>query len=495
MSELRQTDHSERVDDQFAHLEELIAPAAVQVGDSIKARVIGFDGAPSDIAVQVMRMSPLGVEFALPAGGAVLAKGTSIDLALSIGGHSHVYRGLIVASHTLRRDQQVATIRLVQFSEPRRPNEERRGTMRWMCSEQFFPTAIAANPARFNDYVYFTMRDLSRSGARLVTSLRNKFVMTGMRLECLVSFPLVAQTQVEVAVKNVTVVHERGKDMLSVGVEFVNLREHDLSAIAQYLIQFGDPESLEALRAEGLVPVSLGRAVEYSFVRTREEYEEVLDLRRDSYGGAGKIANELLSVDMADPNDAKSRILIGKYHGRIVASARLFFPQYGDVLEQEEYVTWPPTYGRRDEFVEVMRVCTHDDFRRSDLLFSLFRFVAITALQAKRYKVVGCATDSLLPLYTKIGFRDTGLSYNLPLLNNLRHSVIFGDARRSILGLDVGPIVWNVLWKDTIEYVVENGLLAMDAPSQLRLMIYRAMAPLAYVLQQRSRKPRRIKDK
>jgi predicted GNAT family N-acyltransferase len=240
------------------------------------------------------------------------------------------------------------------------------------------------------------------------------------------------------------------------------------------------------------MPMSVGKAVDYSFVRTKEEFDEVLALRTEAYREAGKIPEGIKSADMADSFDAESRIVIGKFKGKVVASARLYFPQYGDTLEQEEFVSWPNQLGRRDEVVEIMRVCTHSKFRSSDLLFSLFRFIAISAIQAKRYKIAGCATDALLPLYTRIGFQDTKLTYSLPALNNLRHTLLVGDARRSILGMDVGPLVWNVIWKDTIEYLVENQFLTLDVPTQFRLMLYRLLSPLAYWLRKRAQRPRRV---
>ncbi len=356
-----------------------------------------------------------------------------------------------------------------------------------------FPTAIAANPARYNDFVYLKFRDLSRNGARVVTSLRNKFIVRGMRLECLVSFPLVSQIRMELVVRNVSVTHEQGKDLLSLGVEFVASDSRDLNVIAQYLLQFGDTESLESLRQAGLIPASMGKAVDYSFVRTQEEYEQVLLLRTDAYGDAGKLPEGSQPEYMADAYDAKSKIIVGKYRGKVVSSARMYFPEYGDVLEQEEFVPWPLSLGRRDEAVEIMRVCTHRDFRRSDLLFSLLRFIAVTAIQAKRYKIVGCATDNLLPLYEKVGLKNTGLSYELPTLNNIRHWMIVGDARRCVLGNDVGPILWNALWRDTTDYLVDNQLLSLDLVTKIRLIIYRAMGPLAHILRRRAQKPRRRK--
>ena len=438
----------------------------------------------------VSEISPLGVRLLLASDRCSLSKGQSVDLDLTLGNDTHRFSGVVVDRvDTLSRDLAV-TVRLVEPTSPRPANAERRNGLRWLCSEQFFPTAIAANPARYNDFVYLKFRDLSRSGARVVTSLRNKFIVRGMRLECLVSFPLVSQIRMELIVRNVSVAHEQGKDLLSLGVEFLASDSRDLNVIAQYLLQFGDTESLESLRQSGLIPSSMGKASIF-FVRTQEEYEQVLSLRTGAYGDAGKLPQGSQPEYMADAYDAKSKIIVGKYRGKVVSSARMYFPEYGDVFEQEEFVSWPLTLGRRDEAVEVMRVCTHQDFRRSDLLFSLLRFMAVTAIQAKRYKIVGCATDNLLPLYEKVGLKNTGLSYELPALNNIRHWMIVGDARRCVLGTDVGPILWNVLWSDTADYLVENQLLNLDLLTKIRLIIYRAMGPLAHVLRRRAQKPRR----
>jgi predicted GNAT family N-acyltransferase len=279
---------------------------------------------------------------------------------------------------------------------------------------------------------------------------------------------------------------------LSLGLEFVNARPNELSAIAQYLVQFGSTSSLEELRDEGLYPKSVSQAVEYSFVRSEEELREVIALRTQTYAEAGKAGTNEYS---ADSYDAKSRIIMGKYKGKLVASARIYFPEHGDLLEHEEYVQLPDECSRRDDLVEVMRICTDPDFRRSDLLFSLFHFIGITCTQAKRHTIVGCATPDLVGIYTRIGFKDTGITYKHPLLNNKDHRLIITDTRRCILGVDVNPMVWNVLWRDTAKYLVDNDFLTQNTLSHMRILLYKALAPLAFLAKRKSANPRRRKAK
>lgn len=472
----------------FSKLTELILPAPVQHGDSVTAFLTLANGV-QDVEVQVKTLSPVGIEFVAENSIAGLTAGDSISLALSFGGLATDLSGIVVETTAVSEQDSRITVRLNQSNEKRLDDQERRTATRWHCDEKFYPTAIASNPGRYNDYIYFSIRDLSRSGARAVTSLRNKFILRGMRLECLVSFPMVTQISMEFEVKNITVVSERGKDLLSVGLEFVTATEIDLSAVAQYLIQFGDASTLEELRSEQLYPKSIAKAVDYSFVRTDDELQEVIELRYTAYKQEGKIAEG--KKVLADAYDARSRIVIGKYKGKIVASARIFIPEFGDQIEQEEYLQLPPECSRREDLVEVVRVCTHPEFRRSDLLVSLLKFIAITCIQARRYTVIGCATKELLSLYTKVGFRDTGIEYEHPELNNTKHNLIIADVRRSVLGRDVGPIVWNVLWKDTAKYLIENELLEHDPMSHVRVMIYKMLSPLSILARRRSNKPRR----
>lgn len=472
----------------FSKLTELILPAPILHGDSVVAFLASADGL-QDIEVQVKTLSPVGIEFVLENSVMSLTKGDSVSLALSFGGSATSISGVVVDNIAVSDLNSRITVRLNQSNEKRSDSHERRSASRWHCDEKFFPTAIASNPGRYNDYIYFSIRDLSRSGARAVTSLRNKFVLRGMRLVCLVSFPMVSQISMEFEVKNITVVSEKGKDLLSVGLEFIKAKPIDLNAVAQYLIQFGDVSTLEDLRSQQLFPKSIAQAIDYSFVRTDDELKEVIELRNRAYKQEGKI--EEGEQILADSYDALSRIVIGKYRGKIVASARVFIPEFGDQIEQEEYAQLPAEYSRREDLVEVVRVCTHPDFRHSDLLASLLRFITITCIQAQRYTIVGCTTKELLPLYTRIGFRDTGITFKHLELNNLEHTMIIADARRVVLGRDVGPMVWNVFWRDTAKYLIENELLDDDPMSRLRIIVYKALAPLSLLARRRANKPRK----
>lgn len=484
----------EKLEIDFSKLDSLVKPQRVVHGDSVSVRVtvVTRELKKLDIPAELVSISPLGLLLTIDDPNIDLEMGQRFTSELRVGNQLITNIAVVVSMVNDTEGTRGYVARIVAPTNPERTTStDRRKTPRWICNEQFYPTAIAANPGKYNDYMYFSFRDLSKNGARAVTSLRNKFIVRGMMLECLVSLPMVSQLTLRASIANVNVYSEKGKDLLSVGLEFENLELGDHQAIAQYLLQFGDTVSLQSLRDAGLVPNSVARAVSYSFVRTSEELEEVLALRHATYTAAGKDSDDF----QADPYDARSKIVIGKYRGKIVASCRIFFPEESDLLEQEQYVKLPSSIGRKDQIAEIMRVCTHPDFRRGDLLISLFHFLAVTCVQAKRYIVLGCAEPHLLKVYTDIGFQDIGVEYVHKGLGNTKHRAFLADARERIQGRGVNPLIWNVVWKDTERYLSQTGMLASTPQTITRTSIYRLLGPISKVMRARMSKPRKKQRK
>jgi hypothetical protein len=294
-------------------------------------------------------------------------------------------------------------------------------------------------------------------------------------------------------IKNVNLTVDNGKDYLSIGVNFTTLDSASRQAIGQYLVQFGYGVSPKELRDQRLIPRSVASSVEFSFVRTIEDYRDVLELRRVAYEGAGKISPDTPSSDMGDIYDVRSRIIVGKYKGRVVASAGLVFNEYHDRMEIEESVDWPDHLPRRDEMVEVIRNCTHPDFRGGDLLISMFKFIAIAILQSKRqYAVMSCTPD-LIPLYRRIGMQDQKLEYRHRKLNGARHTVMLGDVPSTVAGGLVNPIYWNAIWADTLKYLRTSNSVELNALSRTRVAIYQLAGPVAALMQYWMRRPRKAK--
>lgn len=469
-------------DDEPSLVHGSISPAEVRPGDHVSARLISID--PSfkyEREMRVWRISPLGVEL-LCENDKVLPKGLAIDLSLQIANQKTLLSGLIVDDVTESKNQHFVHVRLVPRIKERIESIDRRTSNRWICSDEFYPTAVASNPASFNDFIYFQIRDISSGGLRLHTSLRNKFIVSGMVFDCIVNFPMVSQIKMRLEVKTVRVELLNGKEVLVLGSTYDQSDRHTVETVGQYLMQFGAVSSLEELRVNGLNVERVSEAVQMSYVRTKEEYDKVLELRYAAYREAGKIKDGAKAQDMADGFDSRARIVIGKYKGEIVCSARLIFNQFEETMEQERFVKWPSDLPRRDEMVEIMRACTRPDFRRSDLLISMFKFIAVTVAQSRRKWIIICATDDMKPLYSRIGFHEVGLSYEHSGLNNLKHNVMLANVPDAMEGKTVDAFTWNIVWSDVSSYLQDYGILQPDPVTGIRLMLYRFVRPLAFLL-------------
>jgi predicted GNAT family N-acyltransferase len=293
---------------------------------------------------------------------------------------------------------------------------------------------------------------------------------------------MVSQIATTVEVINLGIVSENDKDYLAIGVQIKELSLHQSNVMAQYLAQFGDVDSFIEMKNEGLSPIALNKALQYSFVSSSSEYFEVLALRRMAYVAEGKVSSEQSVADMSDTYDARSRILICRKGTTLVGTARLAFHEHSDILEHEEFIRWPTELPRRDESVEVTRLCTHPEHQGAGLIFSLLRFCVITAVQGRRSWVVSSATSELVPMYDAVGLKSVGITFNHPVLNNLKHHIMVGNIQDAMLGRTSGPVMWNLVWKDAFKFMVDHDFIQTDIVSRVRLVLYRSIGPFIPIL-------------
>ncbi len=476
-----------------SEIHSIITPADIREGDPIFCKITYIDDGRSQTSdFRVWRISPLGVEI-LDSKNTNLKKGEEIEIYLKIGTNVSILNGIIVDHVVHEKNNRIVHARLITKNQIRETGVERRQSNRWFCNENYFPTAICSNPVLFNDYMYFKIRDISNGGMRLTTSLRNKFLIQGMTLDCIVNFPMISQLKIKFLITTARIEIDNNKEVLGLGVTFVRNDIND-AVVSQYLMQFSSVNSLEDLVAEKLIPESVGESVTFGYVREKEEYEQVLKLRLETYKLAGKVDASKTYLDMSDELDSRSRIVVGKYKGQVISSARLIFSSSEESMEQENYVKWPSDLPRRDEVVEIMRVCTSPAFRGSDLLFSMFHYMAIAIAQSGRRNIVICCTNEMIPLYKNIGFSETGLSYEHQKLNKLKHTILIGDVLNAMLGLNVGPIAWNVVWHDVSSYLMNYDSGNIEPFAKIRVGIYKLIRPICMLMYKISKKNRKNKN-
>lgn len=467
----------DKFDLDFSSLHNPIIPTDVREADRIVARIRRRDPEDAFNPIRVWKLSPLGVELLYDADHPY-EKGERIDLELTLAGQRSLFEGLVVDLVHENENIRLLGIRLSKRKTNTAHDSEKRKSVRWMCGEDYYPTCVSPTPGRFNEYVYFQIRDISKEGFQLICSLRNKYLIPGTLLNLTASFPMIGDLSLTVTVARIGITSERGKDFLVVGTQFSELSLSAKNIIGQYLLQFTDAESLADLREADFLPLSVEKTTDFYFLKTEEDYEEVLKLRLLAHSEGGTVDGELSHTDMGDLFDTNSRILVGKRNGQIIASARIHFNVLEEPMEHEKYIDWPEHLPRRDQIFEISRACTHPDFRRNDLMAGLLRIMSATCVQPQRPWVLISSTEELLDFYLKVGLEDTGLRYTHPIYKG-NQCVLLVHTSEMLMGKTGHPMYWNVVWKPVFNHLVETGILSPDPMDRARIRIYKLMYPIA----------------
>ena len=480
----------------FSEIHQAITPADIRDSERILARIRKRDGGEAFEWIRVWRLSPLGVELVSEVDHLGLSKGDAIDLELVLSGQRTVFEGLVVDLVESNNELRILGVRLSRKIASSVPGANRRAAERWICSDEFLPTCVAPTPGRFDDFMYFQVRDISAYGLQLSCSLRNKFLIPGMRLALTTVFPMAQVVQLDVEIVRVSITSFGGRDRLVVGTKFRSINDHAKAVLGQYILQFSNVDTLEDLRKEGLAPKSVSLGIDFYNLKTEADYRSVLNLRLLAHVADGNIEESAAAEDLADLYDARARIIIGKYKGKTVATARIRFNALDEPLEHEAYVEWPKSLPRRDQIIEVSRVATHPQFRRNDLLAALFRFAYLNVAYGDRPWVVISCLDHMVPFYEKIGFKRTHLQHTEPQWKHDRVlNIMIINIFDLMVGRGVNPFYWNIMWREVAQYFSAQGFVHPTGIDRARLLAYKACAPASGLALQLMRLLRSIRRK
>ena len=467
----------DKFDLDFTALHGTVVPADVRESDRVIARIRHRDESTQLTPIRVWKLSPLGVELVFDPDHP-FKRGDKVDLELTLAGQRSLFEGLVVDLILANDAIKLLGIRLSNKRSLGSQSGEKRQSVRWLCSEDYYPTCVASTPGRFNEYIYFQIRDISEEGLQLICSLRNKYLIPGTQLNLTASFPMIGDSSIAVDVTRIGITSERGKDYLVVGTKFSDLSTSAKTIVGQYLLQFTDVDSLAELRQAGFVPMSVEKSTDFYFLKSEDDYEEVLQLRLLAHRDGGTVEDGLSPAQMGDVYDTNSRVLVGKRNGEIIASVRIHFNVLEEPMEHEQYVDWPDNLPRRDQIFELSRACTHPKFRRNDLMAGLLRMIATTSVQPQRPWVLISTTETLKSFYENVGLKDTGLRYEHPTYKGTQ-CVMLAHTSDMLLGKSSHPIYWNVVWKPALSHLIETGILHPDPLDRVRMRIYKMIYPIA----------------
>ena len=462
-------------------------PAEIRPTEPISASIL-FNNSLQQ--TRVWKISPFGVELVMGSTKALEA-GEIFEINIDLVSDKIILKGIYNTTYFVN-SETIACFKIITEENDKTSRQDRRAP-RWRCASEYRPTAHTECAVNYRDVIHFRIVEMSDSGVKAITSLRNKFIFPGMNINASVAFPVAGQISMNFKIEHVYVHNSvENKPELGIDMSYHQDKLNDQYVIANYLLRFADVQSYADIKKYGFITNNLSSSIDFSYVETEEEYRQVLALRR--IANTSKLSEGTRDLDLSDEYDSRSRICIGKHKGKVVCTVRLTFHEMTDLMEIEKHCDLPDSMPDREKIVEGMRLCTHPDYRASDLLFQFLRQVAIVVSQSNRnYFILSCV-ENLIPFYKKLGLVNTGLTYESEVFKGTKEHVFIGRLETMLYGININPVVWNAVYGDLFEHLNSKNIHNYTMTQLLRVQALKLLKPLATFLTNRKIKYRSVKQ-
>ena len=468
----------------FNNMDELhgaAVPMDIRLHDGIGAKIRIRGQGVEFAAARVWRTSERAVELIVE--NQELVAGVSVDLELMISGQRLYYEGLIVNDELSEKGIKRIGIRYAR-QVTRWSETERRASPRWLCEEYCQPVVLVSSPFVMGRPTFMRIKDISSGGMNLITSIKETFLVPKLRIKALIDLPTIGDFQANLEVTRIDFEKERGEDMLSVGVRFVELENANKKKLAQYLIEYSSAISLKELKSSGFNPPSPKKGVTYYFAKSESDIRQIMALRYKAHLAAENFLEDdrdVAGFSLADEIDEHCRLAVGVYDDKVVATARVHFGSLDRPLEHEGYVDWSDELPRRDQVFEISRLAIDPDFQSGDLILGMFQFIGTTCVRPAQPWVVISSWEHMVKKYERIGFKRTGKKHKesqwahdeeMMIMNSL--DVMFGKG--------VDPFAWNHVWREVAIAAVQSKIVTPLGRNKYRYDIYKALGKAMFIL-------------
>lgn len=268
-------------------------------------------------------------------------------------------------------------------------------------------------------------------------------------------------------------------DGLIFGLKSYSLTRDLSEALGEYFLtqELGTPKQIHELGFQFKIFQSNLR---FSYAETETEYQQVLELRRETYVAAGKTDIDTKPEQMGSVWDHQSRILCAMTGQKVVASVALNFPTSENISLRSEMGfpqnKYPLHITEKTDLIEVANLCTDVEYRNGDLLQGMFTHMARAFILSDRNYIFTLCTAELYPLYMKIGFTDTG---HTTKFMSIPHHLIYGTKKTPLHAKGISLILWNFLYGDLVEDLIHKKMLTISRWDFFLVRMRRLFNPLA----------------
>lgn len=275
-------------------------------------------------------------------------------------------------------------------------------------------------------------------------------------------------------------------------VEITAMTRETSEGLVRYVLTLVDIEPFE-LRKVGFETNRIKDIINYRFVRSQQEYYEVLQLRHITYAAVKKLSRDADLTSSSHDYDAHSRILGAWHHNRLVGSAALFFPDGKTVPFEVQKCLSPADFRKLpnpSEMMEVAGLCLHHNYRKSDILVGIFQRIFKTMIETKKTYILACCDSYLWKIYESIGFKKTGLSYTVMKNNRpLTLHVILVHRHVGAYGWSLDPMRWQEIYAGMSDFLDSQGKLPRSPRHLAVSPIYKAYIRSMNLLNPENRPP------
>ena len=459
-----------------ATIHEILNPVDVSPADRIRARIQNQSRPAPAESVKIHRLSPLGIELTLDSSNGTYEQGENVHLDLVFDGQRSRFQGLVVGLVFYEEDRKHLGIRFSSDSSSKENiPEERRKEERWICSRNFLPVAIASNPMIFNEFIHFTITDVSGNGLRLKTSLSNRFLIPGIRLELAASFPMIGNATIRAQIARIDIHSSAGQEDLIVGMDNVELTKVGKDVVGQYLAQFSNVSSPAALEGFGFAQKSILLGLSFSYLKTERDYREAIALRREFAHNNCESDEQISGI-----GDTDARILIAKLAGKAIATARIHFPDVGKSILMGSLDASSRRIPSRHEVIEIDAVHLNSAYNQRDLAIAILKFICGSCITSRRPYILISVPIEFGRIFEYIGLSLVPESNGNNFSNS--RSLMLGHAVQSMSGAKTNPVVWCYVWKDVAEHLIEIGEIRLTGVDSLMLKFYQLISPLSKLI-------------
>ncbi|MBA54867.1 MAG: hypothetical protein CMK89_10485 [Pseudomonadales bacterium] len=415
------------------------------------------------VPVTLLDISSLGFAMLLPTGyEAQLKVGEAIRLIVSpLLGVSYNVQGLVI-------DKQVSgtTIKLSAVIE----HEASHGHAALTPIELTPAHSIRGqfeHPFFYRQNFYFDVESLSARGFYIKSVDSGCVLFSGMRITLRLGV-FDSDKTIEGVVYDVSSDDSSGQRCF---VRIESMTKEVEKQLAQYCFHYLRKTPRD-LRRSGLHSYFVKGFVQFKFVETQKEYEDVLGLRRRNYAAVKKVDADVPLKKLSYFFDRYSRILVVYHQGKAIGSATIIIGKRGIEPMEVEVLMSDQDFGKLPPYektFEVAALCLDKGYRDTDILHGMFEHIYKYAMMHGRNYIVISTDKYLMDMYKTVGFQDTGYFFVQPKYRNLKMSVMIMDDLTTKWGKGMNPVTWWGVWGSVSLYLYKRRIIHYTLPEKCRV--------------------------